>query len=359
MAARNAKSDKGGTAEEALHEYFLLTGAFVLRGVPVRSGLEDVTDVDLWVYSRTNSFARHISIVDIKNKRRGKAFERAVWVKGLQSLLGADQAIIATQGAKPEVYDFASTLDVRVISGTLFKSLIKKYSTTNTRLTAEIIDQEWKSTRISRANLKAIMDEEKSHISAGMSFAALNSWLDKAGELLKLSVERERKPGPITRAAYLTCALVAIGADFISREQALSEASVRKDFFRNGLLFGNADSSSGKSYTNFTETMVTEYADPTGALAAQIRSGFEKAVSNMPLQGLVEFFSRANSSAELYKGAIRLEAECYASEITHPSKLNSIEAKTIIGLISDYAGIPRRDILGEKASEIHDNGKLL
>jgi hypothetical protein len=101
MSAQKAqKTDKGGIAEEALREYFKSLGSFVLRGIPVQEGGEHVTDIDLWVYTRTSAHARNVSIVDIKNQKRGKAFERAIWVKGLQSALRADDAIIASQGAR-------------------------------------------------------------------------------------------------------------------------------------------------------------------------------------------------------------------------------------------------------------------
>lgn len=349
MTTKRSVTDKGGQAEEALREYFAQTGSFVLRGVPVRSGTEDVTDVDLWVYARPSAYSRHVAIVDIKNKRRGKPFERAIWVKGLQTTLKADEAILATQGAKPSVYEFAAKANVRVISGTVFEAVVKRYSAGQARMSAEEADIGWKNINVDRNNLKAMVDEAKSYIADGITFAALNRWVDQASDLLRLAVERERRPGPITRAAYLICALVAIGADFLGKEQALSETSQRMDFFRSGLLFGNTEKSAGNSYLDFAESVVTEFSDPTGATAAQIRTGFDKAVLNMPIDGLIEFFSRVSSGAQLYKGAVSLEKECYALDVVHPSKIESVEAKIIIGLISDYAGITRKDILGGQA----------
>lgn len=43
---KTANADKGGQAEEALRNYFRNLGAFVLRGVPIREGRDDITDVD-------------------------------------------------------------------------------------------------------------------------------------------------------------------------------------------------------------------------------------------------------------------------------------------------------------------------
>jgi hypothetical protein len=104
-----------------------------------------------------------------------------------------------------------------------------------------------------------------------------------------------------------------------------------------------------KSYLDFAESIVTDFFDPTGAAAAQVRSGFENAVSIMPIEGLAEFFSRPNAGAELFKAALALEAACFAQHLVQPSELQSTEAKTILGLISDYAGLKRKDVLGLSA----------
>ncbi|MER9891771.1 hypothetical protein NKJ40_06650 [Mesorhizobium sp. M0119] len=350
-AQKNQKVDKGGAAEEALREYFKSLGSFVLRGIPVREAGEDVTDVDLWVYTRTSAHARHVSIVDIKNKKRGKAFERAIWVKGLQSALRADEAIIASQGAKDSVYAFSSRLNVRVISSSVFDAIVKRYAGEDQRLSNEEVDELWRMIAVGSANLKVQMDSVKVEISRGISFPALNHWVDEAANLLKLGVERERKPGPITRAAYMCSALVGIGADYLGKEHSLSEVSMRREYFRQGLLFGRTDAAASKSYVQFAENVVTEFFDPSGATAARIRAGFETAVEKMPVQGLVEFFAKPNVGTELLKGAIGLEAACFSRTVPHPSELGSLEAKTIIGLVSDYAGLRRKDVLGASATE--------
>lgn len=338
--------DKGGKAEEALREYFRNMGSFALRGVPVREADEDVTDIDLWIYTRPSAHSRHIAIVDIKNKRRGKAFERAIWVKGLQTAVRADEAIIASQSAKDAVQRFSGRLNVRVISGSVFDAIIRRYSEDKTRLPYEVVDQDWKKVALGTSNLKVRLDVSRGELSKGISFASLNHWLDEAAALLALAVERERTPGPIFRAVYLCSALVAIGADYLGKEHSLSEASVRLEYFRSGLRFGRTDSGVTKGYLDFAENIVTEFFDPTGAAAAQVRTGFESAAMNMPIEGLAESFSRPNAGAELFRAALALEAACFAKDVIKPPALLSIEAKTILGLISDYAGLKRKDVLG-------------
>jgi hypothetical protein len=227
---------------------------------------------------------------------------------------------------------------------------VKRYATEGQRLSNEEVDEVWKAVTVGSVTLKSRMDSAKVEISRGVSFPALNHWVDEAAKLLKLSVEYESKPGPLTRATYLCCALVGVGADYLGKEQSLADVSMRQEFFRQGLLFGRTDASASKSYVDFAENVITEFFDSSGAAAARVRTGFEAAIENMPIQGLVEFFSKPNVGMELLRGAISLEAACFSRVIPHPSQLGSLEAKTIIGLVSDYAGLRRKDVLGSSTS---------
>lgn len=63
---------KGPRMEELLRSYFLKTGYYVVRGVPFIYEGFDVTDIDLWLYSRTSSVSREVALVDAKNKKTRK-----------------------------------------------------------------------------------------------------------------------------------------------------------------------------------------------------------------------------------------------------------------------------------------------
>ncbi|WP_105384364.1 hypothetical protein [Neorhizobium alkalisoli] len=346
MAKVNDGTDKGGAAEEALREYFRGLGSFVLRGVPVKEGSETVTDIDLWVYTRSSPLSRHITIVDIKNKKRGKAFERAVWLKGLQAAVGADDAVIASQGARDTAYKFANRLQIKVLSSGVFDAIVKRYSNDGERLPFEVVDREWRGTTIDRSNVGVFVEAARLEVSRGIDFAALNHWVDDAVKLLKEARDRERLvTGPITRAFYFTCALVSIAADFLGRELVLADHDARKEHFRSGMIFGQSDDAAARRYLDFAESVATDFLDQSGAAAAKIRSGFEKAAAELPVEGLVEFFSKANSGQELFKAAQALEDAAFAKKLAKPSEL-AVEAKVVIGLLSDYGGVRRSEILG-------------
>jgi hypothetical protein len=338
--------DKGGALEEALRQYFLGMGAFVVRGVPFKQGKEDITDIDLWVYTRASVHARHVSIVDIKNKKRAKAFERIVWVKGLQAALGADDAVVATTSSIDTLGPFAKRLGVKLLSKGSLAPIQAKYGANTHRLTNEDILEKWRNIGLKGAEtLKARLQSSLSELSSGITFAVLNIWIDDAAELLALSIDRERKPGELARAAYFFAALVAVGADYLGRGEIFSEYEARRSFFKNGLLFGRPDADASKKFTDFAEQLVTEYLDPSGASAARIRSGFDRSLENLSINSLVEFFSKPAAGKELVDGALALEAASFRPQLPSPSDL-SREARTILGLILDYAGLPRGQFLG-------------
>jgi len=63
--------------------YFARQGFFALRGVSYRFEDEVVTDIDAWLYGRHSASVRTRTIVDVKEKRSPKAFERILWARGM------------------------------------------------------------------------------------------------------------------------------------------------------------------------------------------------------------------------------------------------------------------------------------
>lgn len=112
------------------------------------------------------------------------------------------------------------------------------------------------------------------------------------------------------------------------------------------MLFGRHGGDAKKAYVEFAESAVNEFLDSSGASAARVRTGLEEAIKGMPVQGLAEFFGRPQASTDLWNAALALEEACYAKKVSVPKDLGSVEAKKVIGLISDYAGLKRREVLG-------------
>lgn len=96
-----ASGAKGLKTEELVRAYFLRAGFFVMRGIKLRYGGDDSTDIDLWVYERSATLARRRTIIDIKDKTRPQAAERLFFVKGLASILAVEGAGVATSDNRP------------------------------------------------------------------------------------------------------------------------------------------------------------------------------------------------------------------------------------------------------------------
>ncbi len=107
---------KGPSLEELVREYFSKQGFYALRGVKLLFEGEDVTDVDVWLYGRQSAGVRTRVVVDVKNKRSPKAFERILWTRGLQLALGCDRAIVATTDGSAKVTRFAQQQKVALLS---------------------------------------------------------------------------------------------------------------------------------------------------------------------------------------------------------------------------------------------------
>ena len=103
--------------EEKLRQYFLKNGYYVVRSIKYKHNTYDITDIDLLLYRKISSLSRERINVDIKNKKSPKAFERILWTKGLQSLLGFDRCVVATSDKNDQVRDFGNRHEVIVFDG--------------------------------------------------------------------------------------------------------------------------------------------------------------------------------------------------------------------------------------------------
>src|ERR1700722_10288241 len=109
--------DKGGRSEELLRDYFLESGFFAVRAVPVMFEGIDVSDIDIWLYIRPSPISRERVNVDAKNKATPKALERILWAKGLQSILGLERCIVATTDKRLAIKKYGAQHDVLVLDG--------------------------------------------------------------------------------------------------------------------------------------------------------------------------------------------------------------------------------------------------
>lgn len=236
-------------------------------------------------------------------------------------------------------------MGLKLLSSQIFKAVIARYSSFDDRYTSEELEKMWRLVKIDGSEtLAARMETNLVEIGLGLSFSALNVWIDEAAKLLIYCYDHERNPGTVARAVMLCASLVAIAADYVGRNTAFGDAESRKNYFREGLIFGNSAEGTSSRYISFAERIVTDYLDKTGAAASTIRTGFQKSVENLPVGPFIDFFARPAAGRELIDAANQLEAAAFSKAAPNFAQLPP-EGKTIIALLIDYAGLDRRRFL--------------
>jgi hypothetical protein len=171
------QSLKGPAAEEALRNYFLSIGYFVVRGCKFRYDRFDVTDVDLLLYGRSSALHRERINVDIKNKKTPQALERAFWAKGLQTVLGLDACIVATTDSRPDVRAFGLEHGVTVLDGAFLSRLVKSGRSQQARIPEEALLQQLEKESLGKlgGDWRGRYEVGKSRLLDSLSFDGCNA----------------------------------------------------------------------------------------------------------------------------------------------------------------------------------------
>ena len=107
MSGGKKTGKKGFETEEIVRSYFLEAGFFVIRGVKLRNGGDELTDIDLWLYERSATLARRRIIIDIKDNAQPKAAERLFFVMGLAEIIHVEATGVATSDNRRSLRELA------------------------------------------------------------------------------------------------------------------------------------------------------------------------------------------------------------------------------------------------------------
>lgn len=335
--------NKGSGMEELLRTYFLLAGYYVVRGVPFVYEGFDVTDVDLWLYGRTSSVSREISIVDIKNKKTPQAIERIFWIQGLKQAIKATNAIVATTDKRQEVKDFGKDLGVLVLDGWFLSRLQSRFGDSlllrlsdeefNLKIDGyelEKIDGDWKR-RISRS---------KGLFSRGLSFDNCNAWLEQAkffaGQVITKPQQREIS----LRCLYLICSFIAICIDFVLKELSFLEQSEKTALITDGFTYGSKGNVGLKQLVDISMGLVEQYANDGRTISNQVRTNINRQLSALPTNILGEYFSKNEVTKTIFNVAREFEhLSMQRAFSTHSTA--SADLRGVLACLLDYWGIDR------------------
>jgi len=331
---------KGALLEELVREYFVRQGYFVLRSVPFQFDGDDVTDVDVWLYSRQAASARVRAIVDVKNKKSPKAFERVLWVKGLQAALGCDRAFIATTDVNPKLTRFAQSQQIAVLSKGILERLEKKLSVDD-RLTLEEflgLVQSYPAQKQDGDWIR-LVSQAKAALASRSGFPAFNTTIAAFRFFAERAEMRVQYRDVALRSALLCAALACIALDTALERLVFEDGDRRFDGLMRGVCYG--DTGDGKMLANISDALaVLSEGLPNGrAIAAQARAQFDQRIAALRAEIIAEHFAREHNAQHLFGVAKELDDAAHARVIG--GKPLSVEARSVLGVFADFVGVKR------------------
>jgi hypothetical protein len=345
-----AKSgQKGPDLEETLKAYFWQAGYFAVRGLPFRLEDEDITDVDLWLYERPAALTRRRLILDAKNKRVPKAAERIVWVKGLQSALGVDGAIVASTDKRQSSRRLAKSMGVTLLDG---DAIAKLSNTTKLQLgdhyPSEQFDELFKDVDNSRrtSEWRLALLSARSSLLTNFGVHSANTALRVAGyfgEQTVLAAPNSGQANVALRGFYSTCAYAAIGLDYVLADLAFRTQEERRAALINGIRYGHTETTEALATIRAAIGLVRQYANNGNSVAKQVENGFQAQAKNISAETIADYVSRLSSADALYTVARELERNAYKSDMVRYDDL-SVEARSLLGVFVDSHGLSREKI---------------
>ncbi|MDR2271296.1 MAG: hypothetical protein LBF27_10360 [Sphingobacterium sp.] len=335
---------KGYKMEELLRRYFLKSGYYVIRGVPFIYEGFDVTDIDVWLYSRTSSVSREITLVDSKSKKTPQAIERIFWVQGLKTATKATNAIVATTDRRPEVKDFGRELGIVVLDGNFLQRLT---STSDITINERISDEEFFN-KINEYFLnkldgdwKGRIKHCKSLLSNTLSFDSCNEWLAHAKFFAEQSITKEIQRQLALRCLYLVCSFIAIAIDYSMKEISFLETAERSKMIKEGFTYGSRGTLGIKKILDVAIGLVEENINDGAAIGRKVRTNVEKQLSELNTAILGEYFSKNEVAKSLFSVGREFEHIAMSREFIHHGYA-SVELRSMLFCLLDYWNFDRR-----------------
>lgn len=327
---------KGELMEEKLRQYFLSSGYYVSRSVKYNHKEHEITDVDIFLYGRLSSLSRERINVDLKNKKNPKVFERIPWAKGIQKLLDFENCIVATMDKREVVRDFCNKNQVILLDGSFLQKLPFN---SNDRITEEdfvSLIAEFKSFKtFYNVNWKNLYETSKSRLMNEMDFSGFNSNLAILKYFYLKCREKQKKEAAL-RCTYLILSHTILMLDFILKDVAFLESTLRRETLSDGFKFGNL----GREGVNRTIDLAVKIAK--SSLTA---SAIKKQIETNTTEILTDFFIKADVSKKLFSWAIEFERMGFSTNLDLPENME-VGCKTVFMVFLDYFEINRKEYFG-------------
>lgn len=340
-----ASGSKGLKTEELVRAYFLRAGFFVMRGIKLRHGGSELTDIDLWVYERSATLARRRTIIDIKDRKTPQAAERLFFVKGVASVIAVEGFGVATTDTRPTLRELARKHGVLWIDGADLQRLKDSDALsgldrlTEEELNSEIADIDYaRNSRVFRDKT----DEMKSSVADRFGPSCANTSIDAFQFFARETVSAHPSSAAAKaagRLSYMSAAIAAASLDFASADTALRPAIERVRAMVDAIRFG-ASAEATMVNLRWAEAAIREYLPNGVGLAQIVRERFTSDLDAVPAEALAEIIVKLSSSEKLFQVAKSLEKYAYSRNVLTFDDLDS-DSKIFLGALLDFVGVSR------------------
>jgi hypothetical protein len=339
---------KGAGLEELARAYFARQGFVAIRSVSIQFEGEDVTDVDVWLYGRQGGAVRTRALVDVKDKKSPKAFERVLWARGMQLALDCDRAFVTTTDNSSKVARFAHHQQVHLLTAAYLR-----YSVNDEFLQDRMSLEEFFGNLQMFAGHKQDGDwvrkisEAKSAIVSLPPFPAFNRSIGSFRFFAERAATRPQHREQALRGAYLSAGLACVALDAALEKVAFEQIQMRRQVLYAGVTYGDAGDNRTKNSIDTVLSVIANGVNNGRVIARQASDALEQMFASVRADIIADFFAKEQNSSYLFPVARELEARAHARNRSDLTGL-SVEAKAVLGVFADYVGAKRKAVLSSE-----------
>lgn len=337
---------KGAGLEELVRAYFMRQGFMAIRSVSIQFEDEEVTDVDVWLYGRQGGGVRTRALVDVKDKKSPKAFERILWVRGMQLALGCDRAVVATTDTNPKVIRFAHQQKVALLTSAYLRRWAGGDDVHKDRLSLEELTASIQSYAGQKQDGDWIgqIAAAKSAIVSLAPFPAFNKAISAFRFFAERASTRPQHREQALRGAFISASLACMSLDAALEKLAFEEQPARQRLLYDGVTYGDAGDKRVQGSINTVLSVISKGVKNGRAIARQTSDALDEMFAGVRAEIIAEFFSREQNATQLFPVARELESRAHARARADLVGL-SVEAKALVGVFADFVGAKRTGLL--------------
>jgi len=337
---------KGAGLEELARAYFARQGFVAIRSVSIQFEGEEVTDVDVWLYGRQGGGSRTRGLVDVKDKKSPKAFERVMWARGMQLALGCDRAVVTTTDTNAKVTRFAQQQKVALLTAAFLRHWAGGDDVLKDRLSLEELISSIQSYAGQKQDgdwVKQIAIAKSAVVSLA-PYPAFNKAVSSFRFFAERAATRPQHREQALRGAFLSASLACMALDAGLEKLAFEDPTTRHRLLYSGVTYGDAGDNRVQASIDTVLAVIAKGMKNGRTIARQTSEALEGMFSEVRAEIIAEFFAKEQNASHLFPVARELEFRAHARSRAEMTAL-SIEAKSVLGVFADFVGAKRTALM--------------